>query len=102
MHNCEPAEDTFNNDLELMARNEDERFDYAHGPAIEWCREYDGVFIVGNSEYATRVNFCPFCGAKAPKQSAGELAKVESKVIGDTIKMELFGKEYHILSVKAF
>ena len=40
-----------------------------YGNAIEKCVEReDGTLWVDNSEYATRVNYCPFCGyrAKAP------------------------------------
>jgi len=38
-----------------------------NGPAIEECDEReDGSFWVGNSEYGSQVNYCPFCGAKAP------------------------------------
>jgi len=41
------------------------------GPGVLdlWCREKDGEFFIEDPEYApVRVNFCPFCGAKAPKQ----------------------------------
>lgn len=38
------------------------------GPAIEYCSEDEhGHFTVGNGEYGSYVNFCPYCGAKAPK-----------------------------------
>lgn len=43
----------------------------AFGVAIEDCHSDDkdlGVFWVGNGEYYNQVNFCPFCGEKAPKQ----------------------------------
>ncbi len=40
----------------------------AYGPAITECCELDdGELWVSNDEYATRVNFCPFCGYKAKK-----------------------------------
>ena len=42
-----------------------------YGPAISLChepRDAPGEFWVGNGEKASRVNFCPFCGEKAPKQ----------------------------------
>lgn len=40
-----------------------------HGPAIEICEESpEGELWVSNSEYATQVNFCPFCGYEAKKQ----------------------------------
>jgi hypothetical protein len=40
-----------------------------HGSAVDDCYENDaGEFWVGNGEYASQVNFCPVCGAKAPKQ----------------------------------
>lgn len=41
----------------------------AYGAAIEQCSEYeDGELWVGNGEYASRVNYCPFCGYKAVSQ----------------------------------
>lgn len=40
-----------------------------YGEAIENCIEReDGSFWVGNGEYGSRVNYCPFCGAEAPDQ----------------------------------
>jgi hypothetical protein len=39
------------------------------GPAITSCYETsDGRFIVSNDEYASQVNFCPFCGTSAPRR----------------------------------
>lgn len=39
----------------------------AWGPAIEQCEsDEQGRFWVDNFEYASQVNYCPFCGAKAP------------------------------------
>ena len=44
----------------------------AHGPAVTFCAEnQSGYFWACNNEYASRVNFCPFCGAKAPAQVPG-------------------------------
>lgn len=43
----------------------------SYGPAIVSCIEYEyerGKFWVGNDEYCNQVNFCPFCGVKAPVQ----------------------------------
>lgn len=38
------------------------------GWAIGFCEEkVDGSFWVDNDEYANAVNYCPVCGAKAPK-----------------------------------
>lgn len=40
-----------------------------YGEAVDCCHEReDGTFWAGNDEYGSQVNFCPFCGAKAPKQ----------------------------------
>lgn len=37
-----------------------------YGAAIYICHEdSNGKFWVGNGEYGSQVNFCPFCGAKA-------------------------------------
>ena len=44
-------------------------------PLAEWRvkaygyeRYKPGQFWVGNGEYGSQVNFCPYCGAKAPVQ----------------------------------
>ncbi len=38
----------------------------AYGAAITYCYEdVDGKLWVTNEEYATQVNFCPYCGCKA-------------------------------------
>lgn len=40
-----------------------------YGAGARYCTEFDtGNLWVGNSEYANRVNYCPFCGYKAIKQ----------------------------------
>jgi len=40
-----------------------------YGEAIAICKEDEqGRFFVGNGEYLTQVNYCPWCGAKAPTQ----------------------------------
>lgn len=40
-----------------------------YGPAVDYCTEdSDGTLWVGNGEYKTQVNFCPFCGFKAETQ----------------------------------
>ena len=40
-----------------------------YGPAISYCREnWEGQYWVGNDEYNSQVNFCPYCGKKAPVQ----------------------------------
>lgn len=45
----------------------------AYGAAVEACYEReDGTFWVSNGEYSSQVNYCPVCGAKAPKQIGGE------------------------------
>lgn len=45
----------------------------AYGAAVHDCVENDaGEFWVGNDEYASQVNYCPVCGAKAPVQVGGE------------------------------
>lgn len=37
-----------------------------YGSAVDRCKEKEnGQLWVENSEYATQVNFCPFCGYKA-------------------------------------
>lgn len=56
------------------------------GPAINYCEQTeDGFLLAGNSEYETMVNYCPFCGYKAPRQAIGQdeweaiLAEVEDE-----------------------
>jgi hypothetical protein len=40
-----------------------------YGIAVDICYEKDdGTYWVSNGEYASQVNYCPVCGAKAPKQ----------------------------------
>ena len=39
-----------------------------YGIAMDICYEKDGTYWVSNGEYASQVNYCPVCGAKAPKQ----------------------------------
>lgn len=40
-----------------------------YGCAVTICWEAeDGTLVADNGEYLNRVNFCPFCGAKAPTQ----------------------------------
>lgn len=47
-----------------------------YGEAVDGCDETrDGEFWVGNGEYSSQVNYCPACGAKAPKQVATQSAK---------------------------
>lgn len=41
-----------------------------YGPAVDVCFEQDdGSLWVGNGEYSSRINFCPFCGYKARTQA---------------------------------
>lgn len=53
-----------------MTHSCDGRLPYdGHGDAIDNCYELpDGTIWVGNGEYASRVNFCPYCGHKASVQ----------------------------------
>lgn len=37
-----------------------------YGSAITDCYEKERQFWVENGEYASQVNFCPFCGERAP------------------------------------
>lgn len=40
-----------------------------HGIAADTCWENEnGEFYITNDEYDNQVNYCPFCGAKAPTQ----------------------------------
>jgi hypothetical protein len=40
-----------------------------YGPAINYCAEEPyGSLWVGNDEYSSQVNFCPYCGYKAKIQ----------------------------------
>ena len=43
------------------------------GIAIDLCYEDEaGQLWVENGEYGNRVNYCPFCGYKAPQQMSPE------------------------------
>ncbi len=45
-----------------------------YGEAVDECSENDhGEFWCGNGEYGSQVNYCPYCGARAPKQVDKEL-----------------------------
>lgn len=56
MHECEPA-------YAMGPKNAD-----GYGEAVTSCYELeDGSLWVGNGEYGSRVNFCPFCGFKAKR-----------------------------------
>jgi hypothetical protein len=50
----------------------EDAYQEAYGTAIDHCVERDGQFWVGNGEYGSRVNYCPYCGAKAPSQVGEE------------------------------
>ena len=44
--------------------------DASYGPAIDVCQEeLDGTLWASNNEYASQVNYCPFCGYKARVQA---------------------------------
>ena len=38
------------------------------GNAVYYCYADNGELWVGNSEYGTQVNFCPFCGKEAERK----------------------------------
>ena len=41
-----------------------------YGDALYECIENEvGEFWVSNGEYGSQVNYCPYCGAKAPNQT---------------------------------
>ena len=47
--------------------------DDLYGAAIDCCNGLDdGTFWVGNGEYASQVNYCPYCGEKAPVKANKE------------------------------
>ena len=47
--------------------------DAAYGPALSRCVEVvAGRFWVSNGEYASQVNYCPYCGVPAPVQAEVE------------------------------
>ena len=42
----------------------------AYGAAITYCYEdVGGKFWITNEEYASQVNFCPYCGAQAKEKA---------------------------------
>jgi len=49
----------------------------AYGAAITYCYEdADGKLWVTNEEYASQVNFCPYCGSKAKEKSKRGVAQL--------------------------
>lgn len=36
-----------------------------YGVAADYCEEADGKLWIGNGEYRSQVNYCPYCGFKA-------------------------------------
>lgn len=41
-----------------------------YGAAIDYCREDpDGTLWVGNGEYGSQVNFCPYCGYNGERKT---------------------------------
>lgn len=62
MHKCEPGHNWLEGDGAIFASG-------GFGAAIDICYETDDrSLICANSEYATRVNYCPFCGYEAPNK----------------------------------
>lgn len=52
-----------------------------YGPAVNLCREdHNGTYWVGNGEYASQVNYCPFCGKKAPTQIKDEDFEIQENL----------------------
>ena len=50
----------------MLHRCEGELPHDGYGPAIDVCIENDnGQLWVSNDEYASQVNYCPYCGYKA-------------------------------------
>ena len=39
-----------------------------YGEALYECGEDEGRLWVRNDEYTSQVNYCPYCGYKAPRQ----------------------------------
>lgn len=49
--------------------------DLDYGPAItEILESEDGEFWATNGEYTSQINYCPWCGLKAPKQIENALS----------------------------
>lgn len=60
-HRCKPGYDV-DEDVQVFPSG-------GFGAAIEVCYEgEDGRLWAGNSEYCTRVNYCPFCGYAAKER----------------------------------
>jgi len=58
LHCCRPGYDFESEEAVFEATG--------YGTAVDSCEEdADGKLWVGNSEYGTRVNYCPFCGYEA-------------------------------------
>lgn len=58
----------------------------AWGRAVDYVRvDEDGKMWIGNGEYESQVNFCPFTGTPAPSQM--KVTDYESEVGGGRIKI---------------
>jgi len=52
----------------------------AYGSVIDHCYEDEkGQFWVSNYEYESQVNFCPFCGDRAPAQADWATLAIEQE-----------------------
>ncbi len=57
----------------------------AYGKAMTYCYEdVDGKLWITNREYASQVNFCPYCGHKAVKD-VPEQRKARSETEGRSV-----------------
>lgn len=71
-HRCEVASDYSKPTPGARLWDHDHARDHraGYGGAIDSCYGYDdGQFWAANGEYGSLVNFCPFCGEKAPVQA---------------------------------
>ena len=73
----------------------------AYGIAMDICYEKDdGTYWVSNGEYASQVNYCPVCGAKAPKQAEQrpltDVTEAVTKTVIETEKLlcEKIGRQW--------
>lgn len=68
----------------MRANTKNLRGDKVHKCERNWlsCEENEkGEFWIHGSKFSTKVNFCPFCGRKAPKVDG-----IEHKTLDDMIR----------------
>jgi hypothetical protein len=83
---------------ECTAPSPNEDTSNGYGPAVDVCYERpDGTFRLSNGEYSSRVNYCPYCGTKAPTQIVNNARTAADRRAYRTI-MKVFARDFYAVS----